>query len=69
MIVRFKVKYWDNEAKDLKKENGIIESETLGGAVDKIASFIDDINEITVYECEDTLYDFELEDFLKESKT
>lgn len=70
MIVRFKVKYWDSDEKVVQTEGGITEAESLGGAVDKIADSIEEeIIEVSVYECDDIIYDFDLEDFLKESNT
>ena len=71
MLVRFKFNYYDEEEHKIVKESGIVEAETLGRAVDRVIESMCpiEISEISVYECENFLFDFELKDFFNESNT
>ena len=69
MLVRFKFNYYDEEEHKNVEESGIVEAETLGRAVDRVVECMrpNEIIDISVYECENLLFDFDLKDFLNES--
>lgn len=71
MLVRFKFNYYDEEENKNVEESGIVEAETLGRAVDRVVESIrpNEISDISVYECENFLFDSDLKDFLNESNT
>lgn len=69
MIIRYKIKYWDDCDKCVVKEGGLVESTNLGEAVNRIVDYYGEENicEISVYECENIIPDPEIKDFFKET--
>lgn len=66
MLVRYKIKFWDEIEKKNLTEKGITYGTTLGSAVDRISEWYGNVIEITVYECEIILTDEDIQEILEE---
>lgn len=66
MLVRYKVRYWDEIDHNIRNEQGLTIGESLGDAVNRICDWYGKTNiaEITVYECEELLVDEEIRDMV-----
>lgn len=68
MLVRYKIRYWDEIEHDIHNERGLTIGENLGDAVNRICDWYGktNVSEISVYECEEVLVDEEIKDMLAE---
>ena len=68
MIIRYKVKYWEDNV--LNTEYGFSASESsIGQAVDRVYDYYgkNNVTEISLYECEQTMCDDEIKETMEAS--
>lgn len=70
-MIRFKIKYWDEDANDAIAEHGIAAIKTsIGATIDEIYQYYgaENVYELSFYELESSIVPDELHAFLRENE-
>ena len=70
MILRYEINFWDEVNREPQYEKGIAaQGNTVGEIVNNIYEYYgkNNVESLKIYECDDIMYDEELEEILKDN--